>query len=310
MLKLIAWIICFFICLSLFIFLTLPEAKIKNTLLAQMNQVLSVQGIHCDIEQAYPTLTLHGPSYRLQQIKLTKLSDGKTATLDSAVLSPAWLKFLTFKPGVRLQLNSDNGKAVLVLAKISQDSIQVQGSFDQFELKSNSPLSLLTGVQLQTTLQGEFDISTQPLHLNETDGMIRLDLEPIVLAEQTIQFFAIPKIQMSHGKIDASIQQGKLTLNEVKIGENKSQEDLFAQASGTLKLERDITTSKPDIKLRLSLPSGKVIAKYPILESVLSAALQSDKTYAYSLGGTFSFPDFRPLGNPAAGAASNAGMNP
>jgi type II secretion system protein N len=122
-----------------------------------------------------------------------------------------------------------------------------------------------------------------------------MDLSKLVIEQQSVVGFALPRMNISEGKIDIAIEKGKLALKNVKLG--KSGDDLRANVTGDLVLGKTWDSSLLNAKVNFAL-SEMVTKALVLVDALLTPGKQPDGSYTYSLNGALSGP---PVATPGGG---------
>jgi hypothetical protein len=133
-------------------------------------------------------------------------------------------------------------------------------------------------------------------------GEIQFVARQIHVEPQTFLGFDIPRISISQGKIDISIQSGKVSLQALQLGpdagtrlESNRGEDFRLRAIPTGELLLGNTWAQSTVNLKTEFGfSPKLIQSLPLIDALLSNAKQPDGDYAYLVSGALDALDIAP----------------
>jgi type II secretion system protein N len=179
----------------------------------------------------------------------------------------------------------------------SPQKFSTHWSSKNLDVGSLGLLAALTQLQGGLILNGDLSYSGESQQLNQAEGKVSLQLSKISLNEQSFMGFSLPKIQISDGVIQATLQKGRATLQEVRLGKMGGSDDLAAVVTGNIQMGPTFRQSNLNLTIAFSL-SQNVLRSFGLLESLLSAGKQADGTYIYQLTGPVTSLVPAPVKNP------------
>jgi type II secretion system protein N len=229
---------------------------------------------------------------------------------DKITISPSFLALLTFKAGADVRLESGKGVADLSarLGKSSQSvSFKLKdvilGAFGTqpggaasaapVDFFNPNPMTILSNLKKSGTLNGTGSFSGDFTVPNTLDGETHIDVSKLVIDQQTLAGFALPRMSISEGKIEVATEKGKLVFKNVKLG--KTGDDVRATLTGDMVLGKSWDTSLLNAKVNFGL-SENVTKALVLVDALLAPGKQPDGTYTYTLGGMLSGPNATPGG--------------
>jgi type II secretion system protein N len=307
-LKKIGWIWLGMFCLILFTLIKLPEDKIRNYVQGMISSQLSAQGITMTANQSSLSIGF-GVSYTMKDITLSFPPPQEPVHIDQVSISPSILSAFTGKMGASVRIEN---KAGTLLASFSSPMNGPQGpisfSFNcsNMDLGSLGVLPAMAGIRGSAVANGEGHLDGDTSLPTTLNGKIQLDLNKIVIDQQTVMGFSVPRLSVSEGKADIEVDKGKANIKTLRLGKASSTtDDVKANITGNVIIGKNLPYSTLDLKANFSF-SQNVLKAFILLDAIMGPAKQADGSYAYTLTGPLNSPNAVPVGGGAAPGAPSA----
>lgn len=287
-LRALGWISLAVACLVFFLFIKVPDTKIKQLIQQQINQALAMQGMQMSSRDSSLSL-IFGPKYTLVGASLNFQKSNQNIHFDEITVTPKIIALLTGKMGAQIEVTQGKGELELDFTSSNQNDISVSFDLDQIKLSDFKLLDLAAGLKGDSIVNGSGSFSGNLLKTETMKGDIRLQLTQTDLPSQTFYGFNIPAIKISESKIDVQIKDGKAQIKRGLIGKKDSKDDLVAELSGAVTLSPRWQSSSLDLKAKFWL-SENIRKSFALLEALMASAKQSDGSFAYSLTGLLTAP--------------------
>ena len=275
----------FFVMLLVFFTLTkLPQSKITALIQGMVQTSLDPYGIYIT-DHGRELSIWKGFEYRLNQPSI-ELPDQSRIELDSLVISPKIASLFTGKIGAVLEVVQEKSK-LNIEGTIRGDLVDGTLKFDAIDLGKFGLLSFAGGIKGGGQLTGDIHIDGHLADLPSLAGNIDLKLKHIHLEDQNLFGFHLPDMDVNDGIINATINQGKVSMKQFVVG--KGNDDLQLTLTGDISLNRNINSSNLNLRAVIGL-SEKVRQSIPLLDTLLGSAKQGDGKYVYKLTGSFMAP--------------------
>jgi type II secretion system protein N len=291
--------------LLFFTLLKLPDDRIGPWLDSKIQDQLRSQGITYSSTRSRLKFGL-GLSYVLEgaTVDIRGMRSSQQYAFDKVTISPSLLALLTMKVGADVRLESGKGIVDLSarLGKTSQ-SISfyakdvVIGKFGvppggepapvPIDFMNPDPASIWANLKKTGVVGGSGSFSGDFSVPNTLDGKISLDLTKLVIDQQTLMGFNIPRMSISESKIEGATEKGKLIFKNVKIG--KGADDLRATLTGDMTLGKSWDSSALNAKVNFAV-SDTVHKAFILMDSLLAPARTPDGSFTYALSGPLSGP--------------------
>lgn len=282
-------LITFFALLFVFTLFKLPQNKITQLIQGYVQSALDPMGIYLS-DRGRELSILKGFQYRLDHPSL-ELPDGTRIELDELTVQPSLLSLLTGKPGATLEV-IQGASTIVIDAKGKADQFQANIKIQDADLGKLGVLAYAGNLKGSGLISGTVDLAGAPQDIVSWAGGVQLDLKKVRIDEQTLMGFSLPSIQVSEGKIDVKIENGKAVVKTVTLG--KGADDIILGLTGDIALNRAITYSTLNLRVAFSF-SDRVKQNISLLESIISPGKGADGKYAFklngSLGSAFPIPD-------------------
>ncbi len=307
-LKKLAWVGLGMFCLILFTILKLPEDRIRNYVQGMISSQLSAQGITLNASQSSLSIGF-GVSYTMKDITLSFPPPQDPIHIDQVSVSPSILSLLTGKVGATIRIENKNGVLHASFSTpMNGPSGPISFSFNSsnMDLGSLGVLPASVGIRGSAIANGEGHLdgdTSLPATLN---GKIQLDLNKIVIDQQTFMGFSVPRLSVSEGKADIEVDKGKALIKTLRLGKaGNTTDDLRANVTGDVVIGKNLPYSTLNLKADLSF-SQNVLKAFILLDAIMGPAKQADGSYAYTLTGPLNSPNAAPVSSGAPPAAPSA----
>lgn len=283
--KGIAWFWFAFFCLLLFTVLKAPEDRLKNYALGHVNQMLAPQGITVAADRGSLSVGW-GISYILKDVTLTFPGDAPPAKIDKIAISPALTPMIMKRFGGDVWIYNREG-TLHASVSMRDNDMSVRFNSDKMDLGKLGVLPLLANVKASGIITGSGSFSGSISSPSSIAGEAKIDLSKIVIDQQTIQFFAIPKISISKGTVDVLVDKGKATIRTLNLGApGNAADDLRAVVTGDVTLGKTWETSNLNLKIRFKI-SDTIRKAFFLIDSFPQQITRSqDGTYGTQINGT------------------------
>lgn len=290
--SLSAWTAAGLASLIVFTFLKLPEDRVKSLIQGNISAALASKGVTLTADQTSVGI-LFGPSYVMKDVTLSFPPPTASAHIDKIEIAPSFAALLTGKLGARISIENGDGKAFL-MGSARGNKVSVRFEAEKINLGKIGLFYLLSNINGSVTLTGKGAFSTNTDAFNETDGELQLDLDKIVIDQQSISGFPIPKLAVSQGRVELDVTQGKGILKTLTIGKKGSlSDDVMATASGDITLAKTLSASTSNLHANFTL-SQTLLKSFSLLEAILGNAKQPDGSFSYHLTGPLLAPNATP----------------
>jgi type II secretion system protein N len=289
--RALGWTVYGLILLFLFTLFKLPDERIKAYVQGSISAALAPKGITFSAEKGYLSIG-YGLSYVFKDVTLTFPPPQPPSHVEKITVSPSILPLILGRQGGSLAVVNGDGK---LKASFSIKGSQVSLSFDADRLDLGKLGALgFAGVHGGGVLSGSGSVSGDLSVPTTLAGDVDLSLSKVVLDQQTIAFFNVPRVSISEGKIDLTADKGKAVIKTLRLGKPGSSDDIQGSATGDLILGRNWDSSTLNAKVNLKL-SDTLMKAFILLDSFLGPGKQGDGSYSFSLSGPLTAPNPVPL---------------
>jgi type II secretion system protein N len=290
--------------LLVFTIVKLPEARIKAYVQGTISSVLAPRGITFTAQKGHLSIGW-GFSYVMEDVTLSFPPPDAPVHIDEISFKPSLFNLIFRKLGGDAAIYNGDGKLTL--------SFSTKDSWSAFSFKAKDLdvgklgiLPALAGVAGSGIVAGSGWFDGDLNNLSAAKGELDVTLKKIVVDQQPIMGFSLPRLSVSEGRIDADIESGKVKIQTLTLGRaGNSADDIVASVTGDLTLGKTIYASPMNLKAKFSL-SQNILKSFAILDAFLISAKTADGGYAYNLSGTLGSPLPVPAGSPGAAAAPAA----
>lgn len=289
-----AWTALFLFALIVFTIAKLPSVRIKNFVQGSIASVLAQRGISFNAGQGYISLGF-GISYVMKDVTLGLPPPDEPVKIDKITVSPSFSSLLFGRMGGDIDIRNGDGKLLISFAGRSNS---MTGSFSasDFDLGKVGLFPMLASFKAGALLGGSGSFKGDPNNLADLSGDLDLDLKKIVIDQQNLMGFALPRIGVSEGKAQATASGGKLVIKSLTLGKKGSvTEDIAADVTGDVGLAKFVDSMALNLGAKFNV-SQTVIKAFPLIDAFLGPGKQPDGTFAYKVTGTVGIPVAVPAG--------------
>lgn len=300
------WTFFGFFLLILFTLFKLPDDRIGPFIDAKIQEQLRTSGITYTATRSRLKFGL-GLSYVLEgvTIEMRGTRGNQEYAFDKVEVSPSLLALLGAKVGAEVRLESAKGFADLSvrIGKTSQ-SVSFKAKdivLDKFgsapgatstpptiDFMNPDPMAIIANLKKTGVVNGTGSFSGDLQVPNTLEGQLSIDLTKLVIEQQTLMGFAIPRMAIAESKVEIVTDKGKLAFKNVKLGKGAS-DDLRATLTGDLVLGKTWDSSMLNAKVNFAM-SESVHKAFILIDSLLSPGKQPDGSFTYALNGMLSGP--------------------
>jgi type II secretion system protein N len=302
--KLFGWLSLGIFCLLLFTLLKLPEDKIRNYVQGMISSQLSAQGITLTANQSSLSIGF-GVSYTMKDITLSFPPPQEPIHIDQVSVSPSILSAFLGKMGATIEVENKGGTLHASFSSpMSGPSGPVSFSFNcsNLDLGSLGILPAMANLRGSALANGEGHLDGDTSLPTTLNGKFKLDLAKIVIDQQTLFGFSIPRLTVSEGKGDVEVNGGKALIKTLRLGKpGSATDDIKANVTGDMVIGKNLPYSTLNIKTDFSL-SQNVLKAFVLLDAILGPAKKADGSYSYTINGPLSSPNAVPNGDTTAPA--------
>jgi type II secretion system protein N len=301
--KTIAWVLAFFGFLALFTIAKLPDDRIGGLILGKASETLSSggHGIALTAERTRISLLLLG-RIRFEGLTVRTTSGSGSPTFvrwEEARLSPSLLDLLLARLGGTLHARGKDGSSFsLAFWSTRAGKFSASARFNQAELGSTGVglIPILAGINATLPLNGAVELSGEASKPSTLAGKIQLSLGKSVIPAQRISGFPIPSIRFGDGEIKATVSQGSLRFESLRLGKmDRDTDDIGGTATGDVALAQSMDSSQLNLKAKVRF-SESVLKSLFLLDALLGPGKQPDGSYSIQLTGPLFAPQVQPGG--------------
>jgi type II secretion system protein N len=295
------WAAVTFFFLIFFTALKLPQEKIKSWVNAYLYSTLSPMGMQLSSSSAEIGF-IPLPSYNVSGVQFKLSPTSVPLTFDQGKASVAVFPIFRGELGTAVSAEIGSGSLALDLStpvapKKGAAAATLAFEISDLSLAKSGLLAQLYGIQGTGTIEGKGSVSGDFNNPTSLGGTIQLTLKKIQLAEQTLSLsgfsLGIPSIAISDGKMDITIDKGKVAIKSLYLGKKGSADDILVESSGDVQLGRSTQTHQLNLKVKLSY-SEKLKKTLGLAETFMKPALQPDGSYSYAIAGLLGAPSAVP----------------
>lgn len=269
-----------------FLVMKLPEARIRNLIIAHIRIFAQEQGLSFSAEKVRIGVIM-GPTVKIYGAELKSIDDDKqTLKIPFVKIRPRLFSLLTSMKTASVSAELLEG-AVSGSVAGSPSAIKTDLELRSLNLGQATLLRKFLGLQVEGRLSGTFKVFFDHVTPTKSDGKIRVFLDGVALPAQAYMGFNLPQINISGAHVDAGIAGGKLVINEFNVGKDIKADDLVAKVTGDIVLSGLLDQSRANIKAVFEI-SSRVITAFPLLDALIGPAKGLDGKYTYRVSGVFS----------------------
>ena len=298
--KKIGWIAFGIVCFTWFTITKLPEDRLGNYIQGQLNSSLSQIGMSINPKESGMSVGL-GITYWMKDVAVLMSSSPKPITLDRIEISPSLMWMFAGKLGAGFYLKQSEGtvrgKFSIPLSFGTKTStptkLALDLNIDKLNLSKLGALEIFAGLKAGGMLGGSLSIAGDFSRPETVNGNADLHLDQFNLDPQTFMGFSIPNVKVQKTVMNLSADSGKIKLQNLKLGQAGSPDDVIGNVTGEAILNRNVTQSNLNFKTRFSL-APSILKAFIILDSILQSGKQPDGSYSYKITGPFATPLWQP----------------
>ncbi len=287
--------------LIIFTIVKLPEARIKAYVQGTIASVLAPRGITFTAQKGHLSIGW-GFSYVMEDVTLGFPPPDAPVHIDEISFKPSLFNLIFRKIGGDAAIYNGDGKISLWFSsKETWNAFSFKAK--ELDIGKLGILPTLAGISGSGILNGSGWFDGDSANFAASKGEIDVTLKKVVIDQQPLMGFSLPRLTVSEGKIDLDIDAGKARIKTFQLGKTGSTtDDLVATVTGDVTLGKYLDASPLNLKAKFSL-SQSILKSFAILDAFLGQAKLPDGSYAYNLSGTLGSPLPMPAGAPPAGAA-------
>jgi type II secretion system protein N len=293
-----AWVLFALFCLTIFTLFKLPEERLSAYIQDSMSYALAPQGISMTAAKTSLSM-IFGPAYKMKDVTLVLPPPSPPAHIDEVRIYPSVLPLLIGRYGAKVQIINGNGELTAVFSmRNSKGANDVSGWFKakSMDLGKAGILPAALGVRGSAVLSGNGKISGDISSPTTLNGNLDLELSKIVLDQQSIQGFSVPRLTISDGKLDLSFERSRAIIKNLSLGKpERAEDDIRCSINGDILLGKQWESSTLNAKATFRL-SENVLKSMPLIDALLGQGKQADGSYSYSLQGPITAPTYIPAG--------------
>jgi len=283
-----AWVGFGIFSLLFFTMIKLPDDRLKGFIEGNIAMVLGQKGITFTSTESKLSY-LFGVSYSMKNVTLNLPSTSVPIRIDKIEVSPSLLSSALGRYSGGFSVRNGEGSL--------SGSFSMRGQNFSFSFKSKKLdlgklglLPIAAGIQGGAVLDGNGSISGDPNSPATLDGSININLSKVVIEPQTIAGFSVPKLNISEGIAEVSIDKAKATLKTLRLGKTGNpSDDLQGTITGDFALGKTWESSTMNLKAHFSLSEG-IMKAFILLDAILGGGKQPDGSYSFNLIGPIESP--------------------
>lgn len=288
----LGWVGFALVCFMVFTLLKLPDERIKGFVNGTISSVLASRGISFTSEKGYVSVGF-GLSYVMKNVTLTFPPPDAPVHITEISVTPSLLGLLIGHFGGDFAVYNGDGK---LSGSFSMKDTKASVSFNSksMDVGKIGLLSIFMGIKGAAVLNGNGSIAGDFSVPSTLSGDVDLSIDKMVIDQQTIAGFAVPKLTISETKADVSLDRSKATIRTFRVGKKGNvSDDIQATATGDISLGRNWDSTGLNLKLGFSL-SQNVLKSFVLIDALLGNGKQPDGSYSFILNGTTSAPNWMP----------------
>ena len=279
-------------CLIIFTVLKVPEHRLKNFIQGSISSALASKGVTFTAAESSLSF-LFGVTYEMKDVTLNPPPPQPAVRIDRIRVSPSLFSLLLGRLGGTLKLEQGDGtlKASFAVKSPSAEAAEFSFSFQAKDLSLTrlGVLPIAAGVQGGMVITGEGSVSGDMQIPSTLNGDFKLQLARVVIEQQAIMGFSVPRVAMADGTVEVAMAQSKATIKTFRLGKAGGTDDLHANLSGEVVLGNRWDTSNLNLKAKFGL-SQAAAKSFGFFLTLLDAGKQTDGSYAYNLTGPVRSP--------------------
>lgn len=274
----------FLTALICFTLVKVPQSKIHGWILGTLNQQMNPMGMTISADEGKIALGM-GLHYEMSGVRITKIMNQKSLRFSRLQVAPAFLSLLQGKLGGTFSLEEGSGVisgSFLTRGEDFESTVDIQN----LNLGRMGVLPTLADVEGTADIKGAIEIMGTMNQPSSFNGKIDLNLAKIIIDNQKISGFQIPRTAITDGVINISIGAGKATFNSFRLGKAGGTDDMNGTISGDIKLMKIIDSSEANLKVKFGFSDRYRLEKtISLMDSLLGMFKLPDSSFAMKLVG-------------------------
>jgi type II secretion system protein N len=224
--KTFLWVTWGVFWLLVFTVLKLPEDRIQNYIQGSLSALLAPKGITFTSKKAHLSI-LSGVSYSLEDIELNLPAPSLPVHLEKIVVSPSIFSSILGHPGGSIEITQGGGKLAASVT-MQKNAFSLSYQLTKFDIGKIGLLPMLANFQGSAVIDGEGSLSGELDKPATLSGNIQLNLKNILIDQQSIAGFNIPRLTISEGKTSFLIEKGKVDVRSFSLGKPGNTNDAIS----------------------------------------------------------------------------------
>lgn len=296
-LRTVGWSGFAIFCLIVFTVLKVPEHRLKNFIQGSIASALASKGVTFRAAESSISF-IFGVTYEMKDVVLSPPPPQPAVRIDRIRVSPSLFSLLLGRMGGTVKLEQGDGdlKASFAVKNAADGSAEFSLSFQakDINLTRLGALPIAAGVQGGMVMSGEGSVAGDLNVPSTLTGDVKLQLSRVVIEQQAIMGFSIPRVAIADGNAELALGQSKATIRAFRLGKPGGADDLNATLSGEVVLGNSWNTSNLNLKARFGL-SQAAAKSFGFFLTLLDAGKQTDGSYAYNITGPMRMPTPTPI---------------
>jgi type II secretion system protein N len=212
----------------LFTLIKMPDQKIKAYILGSINAGLSTMDLNLTAKESSLKLGF-GIEYEIRAATLYTAS-GQSVAIDKLNFSPTLWQLFLGRLAARIETLGPAGNLVLsgsvpIWDLNAMDGLKIDFTTKKLDAGKLGILTSLTGLTGSVLLDGSGAITGSPLNPSAFGGEIKFKLSQLVIDQQMLSAFQLPRLGVSESNADLKIEKGKITVRSFQVGSGKTSSD-------------------------------------------------------------------------------------
>lgn len=296
-LRAVGWGAFALFCLIVFTVIKVPEHRLKSFIQGSIASALASRGVTFTATESSISL-LFGITYEMKDVTLNPPPPQPAVRIDRVRVSPSLLSLITGRLGGTINLEQGDGtlKGSFAIKPPASQSGEFSFSFqaDNLNLTRLAVLPIAAGVQGGLVINGEGSIAGDLQIPSTLSGEVKLQLSKILVEQQSLMGFSLPRLAIAEGTVEIGISQSKATIRTFRLGKPVGADDLHASLTGEMVLGNRWDSSNLNLKAKFGFSQAAAKA-FGFFLSLLDPGKQADGSYAYSLTGPMRAPTPTPI---------------
>jgi type II secretion system protein N len=290
--KTLLWITWGIFWLLVFTVLKLPEDRLQNYIQGSLSALLAPKGITFTSKKAHLSI-LSGVSYSLEDIELNLPAPSLPVHLEKIVVYPSIFSSILGSPGGSIEVTEGGGKLAASVT-MQKNAFNLSYQLTKFDIGKIGLLPVLANFQGSAVIDGAGSLSGELDKPATLSGNIQLNFKNVLIDQQSIAGFSIPRLTISEGKTNFFIEKGKVDVRSFSLGKPGNANDaITGTITGDGNLANPLMLSTMNIRANFSL-SDSVHQAFSLIDALLGNMKMPDGSYAMAITGTFQMPTFMP----------------